>query len=95
MTHNEKIGGRLAHFLELWSFLTDDQWVLDSVREGVRIPFESTPFQSRPGVNMHMSPEMKRICGSEVLALLEKGAIERIPKAEEGFLSGIFVITKS
>jgi hypothetical protein len=90
-----KVGGRVRHFSSFWPSLTADDWILNAISVGVRIPFTGIPFQDRPGRNMSFSPELAAICQVEVDSLLEKGAVERIPLEERCFVSGIFVIPKS
>jgi hypothetical protein len=90
-----KVGGRVRHFSSFWPSLTADDWILNAISVGVRIPFTGIPFQDRPGRNMSFCPELAAICQAEVDSLLEKGAVERIPLEERCFVSGIFVIPKS
>ena len=40
------VGGRLAHFQNLWGEITEDSWVLSVVRKGYKIPFVNKPFLS-------------------------------------------------
>ena len=42
-----KVGARLRDFADNWVSITDDQWVLSTVRNGLLIDFVSQPSQDR------------------------------------------------
>jgi hypothetical protein len=46
-----KVGARLCHFVPFWEMLSRDPWILCSIREGVKIDFINTPFQTVAGRN--------------------------------------------
>ncbi|CAC5417774.1 unnamed protein product [Mytilus coruscus] len=37
------VGGRLKHFVQEWESITDDQWVLTTLQEGLKLEFQETP----------------------------------------------------
>ncbi|CAC5394217.1 unnamed protein product [Mytilus coruscus] len=37
------VGGRLKHFIQEWESITDDQWVLKTLQEGLKLEFQETP----------------------------------------------------
>ena len=37
------VGGRLVHFLSKWEQITQDQWVLDIIRDGYKLEFQKIP----------------------------------------------------
>jgi ribonuclease HI len=88
------VGGRVRFDADFWPTLTNDQWVIRSVSEGVRIPFVSFPSVPFTQSNMGMSAELEAICDTEVQSLLQKKAIEIVPETELCFVSGLFVIPK-
>ncbi|KAI9565167.1 hypothetical protein GHT06_008943 [Daphnia sinensis] len=90
-----RVRGRVRKFSAFWPSLTADDWVLEAISKGVRIPFIDVPFHNRPNSNMALSSDMKVICDAEVISLLSKGAIDKIPLENSCFVSGIFVIPKS
>lgn len=57
---------RVRHFSSFWPSLTADDWILNAISVGVRIPFTGIQFQDRPGRNMSFSPELAAICQAEV-----------------------------
>ena len=75
--------------------MTSDAWVLDTVCNGYSIEFVSPPPYSgtrvTPNSCRHDSPVL-----AEVAVLLDKGAIERVPKHERGtgFYSSFFLTPK-
>ncbi|KAK4021224.1 hypothetical protein OUZ56_003143 [Daphnia magna] len=87
-------GARLGYFEVFWSSLSKDPWVMSSIREGVKIDFSSIPFQTIAGSNMPMGKDQTEVCDREIMALLEKKAIEPVEASAEGFVSGLFVIPK-
>ena len=87
------LGGRLAGFLRSWEVLTGDPWVLDIIKEGVKLNFVSIPTQSKHPSQIVMSDAMHAVCASEIDALVEKGI--SIPFCSDGFVSSMFAIPKS
>ena len=93
-----QVGGRLSHFLPEWEEVTSDSWVLGVVARGLSIPFrQQPPLASRP-IFEHppADPEKRLALQQEVLAMLEKGAIQELPNADRspGFYSRIFFVRK-
>ena len=86
------VGARILHFAEAWESITQDQWVLQIVREGYVIPFRHKPPLSLspiPFTSGH--PALPQA----IQALLEKGAVERVLQPDSpGFYSRIFLVPK-
>ena len=79
----ERVAGRLALFLENWSKVTQDQWVLNTV-QGYRIEFLRTPVQTtypRVGVS---SLQEQGLINEEIGKMLAKGAVTELPPEEAG-----------
>lgn len=87
-----KIGGRLRFFVNAWTKVSQDPWILDLVKHGLSLEFHSTPFQNEHRANMHMNENQKSICSKEVNDLLAKGAVRLVSSV--GFISPLFVIPK-
>ena len=62
---------------EFWSGITSDQFILDTVSYGLRIPFLDCPPSCAPSTWSPMSPVQKEILSTEVNALLQRGIIVR------------------
>ena len=89
------VGGRLKHFIQEWESITDDQWVLKTLQEGLKLEFQETPHLTgikHTSVNARNIP----IILAEVEDLIEKNAIEIVPQAEihQGFYSTLFLVPK-
>ena len=66
--------GRLAKFVNTWEVLTQDSWVLQTVR-GFQIPFVGQPVQhQRPAIPCFPLEQLAQI-QEEISSLREKGAI--------------------
>ena len=37
------VGGRLKHFVKAWEQITDDQWILSTIRDGLKLEFLTMP----------------------------------------------------
>ena len=89
------VGGRLKYFVHEWEKITQDQWILSVLREGLKLDFMTKPPFS--GVrHTNVNAQNTAILQSEVEKLLQKGAIEPVPPAEmeTGFYSTFFVVPK-
>jgi hypothetical protein len=66
------VGGRLRLFASVWSSITDDPWVLDTISNGLDIDFISFPVQSAVPRDIKMSVQMAAVCNAEIDSLLQK-----------------------
>ncbi|CAC5403693.1 unnamed protein product [Mytilus coruscus] len=75
------VEGRLKHFIQEWESITDDQWVLKTLQEGLKLEFQETPHLT---CIKHTSVNARNfhIILAEVEDLIEKNAIEIVPQAE-------------
>ena len=89
---NIPVGGRLAHFVQNWPKITDDEWVLSLVRKGYRIPFLERPIllQNPVFFQQPLSQQLEE----EFASLLSKGAVEEIIPECPGYYSRIFLVLK-
>ena len=74
----------MCQFVEFWETLSRDSWIISNVREGCKINFINTPFQTTAGRNMVMGEIQRNICDGDIQALL----IETVVDSTEGFISG-------
>ena len=88
------IGGRLKYSAEQWHLVTNDPWVLQTVRNGLIIAFSSPPFQRSMPRSAPMGECQSKICNDEVDSLLKKGATVVVQDNSDGFYSSLFVIPK-
>lgn len=72
-------GGRLTNFSLMWSLITSDAWILQSV-PGFRLEFTHPPHHQTSRLNpFHLSQSPTSLLFRELRALLDKGAIKPAP----------------
>ncbi|VDI47322.1 Hypothetical predicted protein [Mytilus galloprovincialis] len=83
-------------FHRKWTKITGDQWVLETLLEGLKLEFMSHPClnikeTSVPRYGIHES-----VILTEISVLLEKNVIEHVPVGQEnlGYYSTVFVVPK-
>ena len=85
---------RLCYHLTNWSIVTQDLWVLNTVR-GYLTDFVSEPHQQSAPNPPHYSSEQTSLINEELMKLLQKQAIQQLEHlVEEGFWSNIFLVPK-
>ena len=79
-----------------WSEITQDQWILDVVQEGLQLNFQIPPHMSGTRVTCTQNNVQSQCLLEEVESLLGKQAIERVPQGQEGlgFYSTFFTVQK-
>ena len=98
------IGGRLSNFWRAWEEIGAEPWVVQTLKEGYRIPFLVNPplqlglkCDTTPHVRLlspHDMNEIKRVSLDQAVEdMIEKGAIEIAPLTL-GFYSRIFLVPK-
>ena len=88
-----QVGGRLQHFANNWEEVSNDPWILSTVK-GAQIEFRSLPWQQKSPGEVQMNTEQSQALTEEVKELARKQAI--VPAQEEGgFSSPIFLVPKS
>ena len=87
------LAGRLPIFIENWSKLTQDPWVLQVVG-GYLIEFLETPHQGCAHQEVQVSSDMQSQISEEIVELLSKGAIEETQPGPQSFISQIFLVEK-
>ena len=91
-SHSIPMGGRLAHFHQNWTQITDNEWILQAIK-GHQLEFHRIPPVSTQCYQRELNPDQTVALGKEVQDLLEKEAIERISDPG-GFYSPLFVVPK-
>ena len=89
------IAGRLAYFKDNWSRVSQDQWILDTIR-GYKIEFVTQPTQERqPRASMSSTSE-QMLLAEEIAKLLTKGAVTEVTPERRplGFYSSLFLVPK-
>jgi hypothetical protein len=93
------VGGRLSLFANCWAEITQDQWVLEVVNQGLLIEFAVRPPVSTEIVETQIpqGPESEFLT-QEIESLVKKRAVERVNdsvlKNHPGFSSRIFLVPK-
>ena len=92
------VGGRLTLFLREWESVTTNPWVLSTLRDGHHPNWKSSPppFLGIRRTPVPASVEKREALRAEVQSLLDKSAIEVVPKGQEhvGYYSTYFLVTK-
>lgn len=89
------VGGRLLMFVKEWEKITEDNWVLSVLKEGLTFQFKTIPENT--GIKHTVINAMNQnFFTEEVRKLKEKSAIEMVPPVERqlGFYSTLFLVTK-
>uniref|UniRef100_A0A1X7TD05 Reverse transcriptase domain-containing protein n=1 Tax=Amphimedon queenslandica TaxID=400682 RepID=A0A1X7TD05_AMPQE len=89
------IAGRLALFEDNWSKISQDIWILNTLR-GYKIEFWGNPTQQgQPRVGLSSTPN-QTLLNEEIQKMLTKGAISEIPLREnpQGYYSSLYLVPK-
>ncbi|XP_051740767.1 uncharacterized protein LOC127507586 [Ctenopharyngodon idella] len=87
----------LVEFLEEWKRLPNiSRWVLLTIEKGYKIQFGFRPPQFKGVLPTVVGREQSLVMEQEVMTLLQKGAIERVPppSKQSGFYSRYFIVPK-
>ena len=88
------VGARLQHFLPNWQAITDDPWILNTIR-GYSLELTSTPRQHHPTPPIALNQEKSAALTAEIDKLLQKEAIRPVKASLGEFLSPIFLVPKA
>jgi hypothetical protein len=86
------IGGRIRHFWRAWGLISADPWILNVVRNGLELEFESPPTMLNFPSNARMGEEQLNIGRDELRSLIQKGAVVRASTIR--FVCQMFIIKK-
>ena len=87
------LAGRLQFFQTNWRLLTQDQYILQIVT-GVVIPFQQIPLQTNMAPRISDNQSEKEKIEQEIVAMLQKGAIQVVSPMKGEFISLIFLVPK-
>ena len=74
--------------------ITANNWVVNVVRFGYKMPFKFKPIQLKIPYNPKSSPEAFSVLQEEAFGLFEKGAIKKVLKESGQFISSYFAVPK-
>jgi len=97
LSFNRPVGGRLKSFLEAWQQITDDQWVLEVISEGLPLVFKGKlpPLSAVPKPVVLPRNQIKRQALLDAVQDLEaKAAVVRCQTIEPAFFAHLFVVPK-
>ncbi len=94
LEHALPVGGRLQFCREEWKRLTDNQWVLQIIMEGLTFELLHLPRQFRRPPPRAFDAAALQVISQEIEALLHKRAILPIEDDGNGFYSAVFVVPK-
>ena len=87
------LAGHVRHFLPNWEQITGDPAILDVV-QGYQLEFLAPPRQGRIRQALQFSRAESYNIDSEVVTLLEKGALNTVKPVSDQFLSSLFLVPK-
>ena len=88
------LGGRLKHCIQNWRKVCRNDWVLDVVSSGYKLPFKYTPVQHFVPKNPEVSGAAHNILVTEASDLLAKEAIFPVHPVSGQLLSSYFAVPK-
>ena len=86
--------GRIAKHDLFWRTLTSDQYILNTVKYGISIEFDSFPTQECIPKQYNMNKLEHSAILEEIESLLKKGVIKRVEHCENEIVSNVFVRPK-
>ncbi|XP_069588445.1 uncharacterized protein [Ranitomeya imitator] len=89
------VGGRLKFFATQWYKITSSSWVLNIIRDGIKLQFSRVPHESYIITSLS-SPAQQQALELEIQTLLSKRVLVQVPEGQEGrgFYSPLFLISK-
>ena len=89
------VAGRLANHVGNWEKITQDRWILDTVR-GYQIEFVSPPYQVMRPHAPHYNAEQNKLIEEEVADLLQEGPVSHLVESQSkgGLYSNLFLVPK-
>ena len=86
-------GGQISAHIKEWRKITNDPWVINSVKE-VNIPFIQTPCQTSVPRPYRLSLTESDFVDVELGRMLEKGIVELAESSRDQVISNIFLRPK-
>ena len=85
--------GNISNNFEAWQQLTNDPFILDVVKQGLKLSLNETPNPRGP-FEPGMGKETKAIISNEIKKLLDKGVIKAVAPSGGEFFSHLFTRKK-
>lgn len=87
--------GQISRYINNWSNITHNKFILKIVKEGYKIQFISHPVQRSPIISNPKSLSSKTSLMEQINKNLSIGAISVVPKSNNHFVSRVFTVKKS
>ena len=90
------VGGRLRYFYDNWCLITQNPFVLNVIKHGYRIMFDSSPklvVHPNP-FELRLPPSQQEILDRELQAFLDNDVIEKADTSTPGYYSPVFLREK-
>lgn len=90
------VGGRLRNFFPAWENISRNCWILDVIKNGLKLEFLTLPPTRFIVTGYHPTSQGRAALLSEVQSLILKEVLVPVPKDQEGlgFYSNLFLIKK-
>ena len=89
------LGGRIRHCIRNWGKVCGNNWVLNVVSEGYKIPFKYIPSQRSLPRNPGVSGPAFEVLRQEADDLLAKESIAPVTPVKGQFVSSYFAVAKA
>lgn len=89
-----KVGGNTKRFVDNWRQITNDSWVISSIK-GIKIPLLEFPYQTYEPRPIKFSISEHALMNEAVVSLADKDVIERCEEEPDQFISNIFMVPKT
>ena len=90
---NKFVAGNLIKFYLNWKSITNDEIILDIIKNGLKIDFEERPRNICVPKIQHSTKEIE-IINSAIQKLLDKGVIVQCDREPNNFVSTVFTRDK-
>ncbi|XP_073406146.1 uncharacterized protein [Dendrobates tinctorius] len=89
------VGGRLKIFFTKWEQITLNPWILNIIKEGIKIEFLRIPYEFFVITRLNSSLQQKAL-EDEIRVLLAKKVLVDVPEEQQGrgFYSPLFLVSK-
>ena len=95
LSPSARVGGRLANFSSFWEEHVQDQWVLQTIKNGYSLEFlNPVPKLTRFVRFSEIASNKHAFLLEEISKMLEKGAVQKVDQTSPGYYSTFFLVTK-
>ena len=91
---NIPLGGRIKNCIDNWHIITDNNWVLNVVKYGYKIPLKTVPYQKRIPTNPPATGNAFQVLVSEAQSLISKHAVRIVSPVDGQYVSSYFAVPK-